>query len=87
MIVIGRHAYSVFAVIAGAAHGVAHAAFAALPAGQADLRPRTRSAGGARAVLIRAALLVLRARVGLVVVDGLVLVRSVVQNPRSHADG
>lgn len=87
IIMIRRHTYSVFAVISGAAHSVTHAAFSALPAGEADLRAGARSAGRTRAVLIRAALLVLRARVRLlVVVNGLVLVPSNIENSRSRAD-
>ena len=54
---------TVFAVIPRAAHRVTHAALSELAAGEADLR--TGSAGGTRAVLVGAALLVLRARVWL----------------------
>lgn len=85
-IVIRRHTYPIFAVIPGAAHSVTHAAFSALPAGQADLRARAPCAGGAGAVLLRAALLVLGARVRLVVVNGLVLVPALVRDPGSRAD-
>lgn len=55
----GAKELTVFAVIAWAAHSVTHAAFSALPAGQADLRTGAPAAGGTRAVLISAALLIL----------------------------
>lgn len=61
----GAKELTVFAVIAGAAHSVTHAAFSALPAGQADLRRGAPSAGGTRAVLVCAALLILHAGVWL----------------------
>lgn len=82
MILIRRHAYPVFAVIPRAAHSVAQAAFPQLPAGLADLR--ARPAGGTGAVLVRAALRVLSARVWLVFV--VVLVDSLKRNPGSRAD-
>lgn len=84
MILIRRHAYPVFAVIPRAAHSVTHAAFSELPTGEADLR--TGSAGGTRAVLVCAALLVLSARIRLVVVNGLVLAASLKRNSWSRAD-
>lgn len=82
------HAYSVFAVIPGAAHSVPHAAFPALSASQADLYTSHAGcpAAGTGAVLVSAALLILRARVGLVVVKSLVLVPALIEDSGRHAD-
>lgn len=88
MTVVRRHAYPIFAVIPGAAHRMPHAAFPTLSASQTDLYAHTRtSAAGTGAILFRAALLILCAWVGLVVVKSLVLVPTLVQDSWRHADG
>lgn len=88
MAVVRGHAYSIFAVVPGAAHSVPHAALPALSASQTDLYTSDAGcpAAGAGAVLVRAALLIFSARVGLVVVKSLVLVPALIENSRRHTD-
>lgn len=83
----GSPRLTIFAVVPGAAHSVPHAAFPALSASQTDLYASYAGcpAAGAGAVLVRAALLILCARVGLWEGSGLVSKSSILVSTPSQS--